>query len=133
MKLQARFLASRVDLSGPKWATGVSFNPQIASKMEKNVWKFLLAVRSKPPPEMAPAAKKSKRSKRDEYEKKFTESNRTSSILADASYEGALEGLYKPKTAETRQTFEVLLTFIQEALGDQPHDGLLGAADEVLR
>lgn len=90
------------------------------------------AVRSKPPPDTIPA-KKSKRSKRDEYEKKFTESTRSPAILNDSTFEGALEGLYKPKTQETRQTFEVLLTFIQEALGDQPHDVLLGAADEVLR
>lgn len=27
--------------------------------------------------------------------------------------------LYRPKTAETRQTYEVLLSFIQAALGDQ--------------
>jgi hypothetical protein len=27
---------------------------------------------------------------------------------------------YTPKTQETRQTYEVLLSFIQEALGDQP-------------
>ena len=79
---------------------------------------------------MAPPAKKSKRSKRDDYEKKFVET-RTSSILDGDS--GALEGLYKPKTPETKQTFEVLLSFIQEALGDQPHDVLIGAADEVLR
>lgn len=26
---------------------------------------------------------------------------------------------YRPKTAETRQTYEVILAFIQEALGDQ--------------
>lgn len=96
------------------------------------------SVRTKPPAEMAagsgPQAKKSKRSKRDEYEKKFVES-RTSrgSVLTDSQLEGAVEGLYKPKTPETRQTFEVLLTFVQEALGDQPHDVLHGAADEVLR
>lgn len=89
-------------------------------------------MRTKPPPDAVPAAKKSKRSKRDEYEKKFVES-RTPSILAESQFEGALEGLYKPKTPETKQTFEVLLTFVQEALGDQPHDVLLGAADEVLR
>ena len=39
---------------------------------------------------------------------------------------------YRPKTQETRQTYEVLLSFIQEALGDQPRDILAGAADEVL-
>ena len=27
--------------------------------------------------------------------------------------------LYRPKTQETRQTYEVMLSFIQEALGDQ--------------
>jgi pre-mRNA-splicing helicase BRR2 len=39
---------------------------------------------------------------------------------------------YRPKTQETRQTYEVLLSFIQEALGDQPRDILAGPADEVL-
>ena len=39
---------------------------------------------------------------------------------------------YTPKTQETRQTYEVLLSFIQEALGDQPRDILAGAADEIL-
>ena len=38
-----------------------------------------------------------------------------------------------PKTQETRQTYEVLLSFIQEALEDQPRDILCGAADEVLK
>ena len=27
--------------------------------------------------------------------------------------------VYRPKTQETRQTYEILLSFIQEALGDQ--------------
>jgi pre-mRNA-splicing helicase BRR2 len=39
---------------------------------------------------------------------------------------------YHPKTAETRQTYEVLLSFIQESLGDQPRDVLQGAVEEVL-
>lgn len=29
-----------------------------------------------------------------------------------------LAGLYKPRTQEMRQTFEIMLDFIQEALGD---------------
>ena len=41
--------------------------------------------------------------------------------------------LSRPKTQETRQTYEVLLSFIQEALEDQPRDILCGAADEVLK
>ncbi|CAL4236523.1 unnamed protein product, partial [Meganyctiphanes norvegica] len=39
---------------------------------------------------------------------------------------------FRPKSVETRQTYEVILSFIQEALGDQPRDVLMGAADEVL-
>uniref|UniRef100_A0A803VWY3 U5 small nuclear ribonucleoprotein 200 kDa helicase n=1 Tax=Ficedula albicollis TaxID=59894 RepID=A0A803VWY3_FICAL len=34
--------------------------------------------------------------------------------------------IYKPKTKETRETYEVLLSFIQAALGDQPRDILCG-------
>ena len=40
--------------------------------------------------------------------------------------------MYRPKTQDTRQTYEVLLSFIQAALGDQPRDILCGGADEVL-
>lgn len=35
-------------------------------------------------------------------------------LLAD---ELNIEGVYKPRTQETRQTFEVMLSFVQEALG----------------
>ncbi|CAF4953594.1 unnamed protein product, partial [Rotaria socialis] len=38
----------------------------------------------------------------------------------------------RPKTQETKQTYEVLLGFIQEAIGDQARSILCGAADEVL-
>lgn len=41
--------------------------------------------------------------------------------------------IYRPKTQETRQTYEVLLSFLHEALGDQPRDILCGAADEILQ
>jgi len=44
-----------------------------------------------------------------------------------------LAGLYKPRTQETRQTFEVMLDFVQVALGDHPREVLHGALDEVLR
>ena len=40
--------------------------------------------------------------------------------------------MYKPKTPETRQTYELILSLLQESLGDQPRDVLWGAADEVL-
>lgn len=40
--------------------------------------------------------------------------------------------LYRPRTKETLSTYELLLSFIQSAIGDQPRDILCGAADEVL-
>jgi pre-mRNA-splicing helicase BRR2 len=40
-----------------------------------------------------------------------------SSLLAESTDE--MVGIYKPRTQETRQTYEVILAFIQEALGDQ--------------
>jgi hypothetical protein len=39
---------------------------------------------------------------------------------------------YRPKTRETQRTYELLLGFITDSLGSQPHDILCGAADEVL-
>jgi pre-mRNA-splicing helicase BRR2 len=41
-------------------------------------------------------------------------------------------GLYRPKTKETREAYELLLALIHQQFGDQPADVLRGAADEVL-
>ncbi|KAI9034250.1 Sec63 Brl domain-containing protein [Hyaloraphidium curvatum] len=44
------------------------------------------------------------------------------------------EGLsYRPRTRETRQTYEFVLSFCQGCLGDIPQDVLRGAADEVIQ
>lgn len=40
--------------------------------------------------------------------------------------------LYHPKTPETRETYELILSFISQMLGDQPGDVLCGAVDEIL-
>jgi hypothetical protein len=70
------------------------------------------ALRTKPSAEEfgAPAAKKAKKGKRDDNEKKFIQSK--SSVLT-GDIDAATERLYKPKTPETKQTYEVLLSFIQ--------------------
>ena len=39
---------------------------------------------------------------------------------------------YHPRSKETRCAYEDLLSFIAQQLGDQPHDILRGAADEVI-
>ena len=74
--------------------------------------------------------KRAKRAARDEREQNFNV-GRGTTLLSDSLTQ--ISGVfYRPKTQETRQTYEVLLSFIQEALGDQPRDILAGAADEVL-
>lgn len=40
--------------------------------------------------------------------------------------------IYRPKTPDTRRTYEYILHCIQEALGDQSREILCGAADEVI-
>uniref|UniRef100_A0A0G4G6Z2 Uncharacterized protein n=1 Tax=Chromera velia CCMP2878 TaxID=1169474 RepID=A0A0G4G6Z2_9ALVE len=40
--------------------------------------------------------------------------------------------LYNPTTRQTRQVYEQMLNGIQKLMGDQPHDVLRGAADELL-
>ncbi|KAL3076890.1 hypothetical protein niasHT_039670 [Heterodera trifolii] len=43
-----------------------------------------------------------------------------------------IAGIYKPRTQETRNTYEVFLSLIQEVLGDQPREILHGSAHEIL-
>ncbi|XP_027169983.1 DExH-box ATP-dependent RNA helicase DExH12-like isoform X2 [Coffea eugenioides] len=42
------------------------------------------------------------------------------------------EGVYQPKSRETRAAYEALLSFIQQQLGGQPVNVVTGAADEIL-
>ena len=71
--------------------------------------------------------RKAKRQKRDEAQYDFN-SMKGATLLSEGIDE--MVGIvYRPKTQETRQTYEVLLSFIQEAIGDQPRDILRGAAD----
>lgn len=43
-----------------------------------------------------------------------------------------IAGIYKPRTQETRNTYEVFLSLIQDVLGDQPREILHGSAHEIL-
>ncbi|XP_060524349.1 U5 small nuclear ribonucleoprotein 200 kDa helicase [Cylas formicarius] len=74
--------------------------------------------------------RKVKRQKRDEAQYDFARM-RGATLLSEGVDE-MVGIIYRPKTQETRQTYEVLLSFLQEALGDQPRDIICGAADEVL-
>ncbi|CAI4227464.1 unnamed protein product [Auanema sp. JU1783] len=76
----------------------------------------------------APVQEESKKKKKKRHD---VEESRASAkaVIGDST---DLLGVYKPRTQETKQTYEVILAFIQDALGDQPRDVLCGAADEVL-
>ncbi|EJW85261.1 U5 small nuclear ribonucleoprotein helicase [Wuchereria bancrofti] len=79
----------------------------------------------------APAIDTKKARKKKRTDASVTGNNTTShTLLGDSNTE--LMGLYKPRTQETRQTYEAILAYIQDAIGDQPRDILCGAADEVL-
>lgn len=85
------------------------------------------ALKSKPP---MMEERKNKRRKRDEAQHDMVKMK--GATLLSEGIDEMVGILYRPKTTETRQTYEVLLSFIQAALGDQPRDVLCGAADEVL-
>ena len=58
-----------------------------------------------------------RRQKRDEAQHDFAKMRGTT-LLSEGVDE--MVGIYyRPKTQETRHTYEVLLSFIQEAIGDQ--------------
>jgi len=67
----------------------------------------------------------------DRTEKKKGKSLETFSSVLEAS--DAFEGLqYRPKSKETKATYELILSFIQQHIGDQPQDILRASADEII-
>lgn len=88
------------------------------------------------PPELEEKLKKAKR-KRETKDKEMskTEAPKKTSKRqrSDANVLTVVDdGMYRPKTKETRAAYEALLSTIQHQFGDQPQDILRGAADEVL-
>ena len=78
----------------------------------------------------SPPSQAAKRQKRDEDEKQM---QAFSTGLLSTVGESDFSGLsYTPRTRETKAVFEVVLSFIQSYIGEQPREILLGAADEVL-
>ncbi|KAK9891555.1 hypothetical protein WA026_015516 [Henosepilachna vigintioctopunctata] len=74
--------------------------------------------------------RKVKRQKRDEAQYDFTRMK--GATLLSEGVDEMVGVLYWPKTQETRQTYGILLSFLQEAIGDQPRNVLCATADEVL-
>lgn len=80
-----------------------------------------------------PPAKEESKSKRRKDDITLTSSTYEKLRGSGEVGEEALGGVtYRPTLKETRATHEILLSFIQQLIGDQPRDILCAAADEVL-
>lgn len=88
--------------------------------------------RTKPSALTRSEEKKKKSKKAASDSSKYELSKLKGQSLLSEGIEEMVGILYRPKTPETRQTYEAILSFIQDFLGDQPRDILCGAADEIL-
>lgn len=86
------------------------------------------------PPELDEKLKKSKRKKeRDPLVEPAPIRQTKKRRLQEESVLSATEdGVYQPKTKETRAAYEAMLSVIQQQLGGQPLSIVSGAADEIL-
>jgi pre-mRNA-splicing helicase BRR2 len=66
----------------------------------------------------------------EHQEKKRKKESKVVNVISETEILDSVN--YRPKTRESRASYEEILNFIQICLGDQPQDILLGAADEVL-
>lgn len=87
------------------------------------------AIRTKPADIEERKAKRAKKEAREAEQSSKVASGIGGSVIQQDANLGLR---YRPKTRETQRTYELLLNFITDNLGSQPHDILCGAADEVL-
>ncbi|KAF8377551.1 hypothetical protein HHK36_030933 [Tetracentron sinense] len=86
-------------------------------------------------PELDEKLKKSKKKKEREPLTSEPVTNRQSKrrrLQAESILSSGEEGIYQPKTKETRAAYEAMLSVIQQQLGGQPLNIVSGAADEIL-
>lgn len=76
--------------------------------------------------------KRAKRQKRDETKSHMKIHNSKSVLDVDSMGDVQLNYSYRPKSSNTKDSFDYMLVIIQKCLGDYPPDVLRGAADEIL-
>ncbi|XP_010537248.1 PREDICTED: DExH-box ATP-dependent RNA helicase DExH12 [Tarenaya hassleriana] len=85
------------------------------------------------PPELDEKIKKSKKKERDAAADAAPARQSKKRRLGEESVLNMSDdGLYQPKTKETRAAYEAMLSLIQQQLGGQPQDIIRSAADEIL-
>eukprot|EP00808_Paulinella_micropora_P006106 g54769.t1 len=81
------------------------------------------------PAELEQRMTKAKRKRQEQEEaepKKFQKTSDITVLTAEVDH------VYRPQSKKTQAAYEVLLSFIQQVIGDKPHDVLRSAADEVI-
>ncbi|XP_062161026.1 DExH-box ATP-dependent RNA helicase DExH12-like [Alnus glutinosa] len=92
------------------------------------------AFRGKPP-ELDEKLQKAKRKKKERDPLAEPQPGRQSKrrrLQEESVLTSSEEGVYQPKTKETRAAYEAMLSVIQQQLGGQPLSIVSGAADEIL-
>ncbi|KAL0409433.1 UNVERIFIED_CONTAM: DExH-box ATP-dependent RNA helicase DExH12 [Sesamum radiatum] len=90
------------------------------------------AYRDKPP-ELEEKLKKSKKKKdREPVFDAAPPRSKKRRLQEESVLTSSDEGVYQPKTKETRAAYEAMLSVIQQQLGGQPLNIVSGAADEIL-
>ncbi|XP_051139813.1 DExH-box ATP-dependent RNA helicase DExH12-like [Andrographis paniculata] len=90
------------------------------------------AYRDKPP-ELEEKLKKSKKKKdREPLFDAAPPKSKKRRLQEESVLTSSEEGVYQPKTKETRAAYEAMLSVIQQQLGGQPLNIVSGAADEIL-
>ncbi|CAK9183443.1 unnamed protein product [Ilex paraguariensis] len=87
------------------------------------------------PPELDEKLKKSKKKKEREpltSEPMPSRQSKKRRLQEESVLTSTDEGVYQPKTKETRAAYEAMLSVIQQQLGGQPLNIVSGAADEIL-
>lgn len=86
------------------------------------------------PPELDEKLKKSKKKKERESlaEPGPTRQSKKRRLQEESVLTTTEEGVYQPKTKETRAAYEAMLSVIQQQLGGQPLNIVSAAADEIL-
>ncbi|GMG99121.1 hypothetical protein Nepgr_000961 [Nepenthes gracilis] len=86
------------------------------------------------PPELDEKLRKSKKKKEREpiSEPVHTRQSKKRRLQEESVLTATEEGVYQPKTKETRAAYEAMLSLIQQQLGGQPLNIVSAAADEIL-
>lgn len=92
------------------------------------------AYRGKPPELEEKLQKSKKKKERSEgaSEPTPTKQSKRRRLQEESVLTSTDEGVYQPKTKETRAAYEAMLSTIQQQLGGQPLNIVSGAADEIL-